>query len=59
VTENEIEAQLQAIADRNQTSLQEVKNYYEQQNLLSSLRLDLMEKKVRTFLRENAEIVES
>lgn len=56
VTDDEMFAELQAIAQRNQSSLEEVKNYYQQQNLLPMLRMDLIEKKVRGFLRENAKI---
>lgn len=56
VTDEEMFAELQNIAARNQSSLEEVKNYYQQQNLLPMLRMDLIEKKVRGFLRESAKI---
>jgi len=56
VTDDEIKAELQAIAARNQSSLQEVLAYYEQQNLLPMLRMELLESNVRRFLRENAKV---
>lgn len=56
VTDEEVRAELQAIADRNQSRLEEVLAYYEQQNLLPMLRLELLERNVRRFLRENAEV---
>lgn len=56
VTDEELIAELQGIADRNQTPVKEVVQYYQQQNLIPMLRIELMEKKVRKFLVENAKI---
>lgn len=53
VTEDDLEAELRAIAERNQSTVEEVGRYYQQQNLFPALRLDLLENKVRNFLFEN------
>jgi trigger factor len=54
VTEDDLMAELRSIAERNQSSVEEVARYYQQQNLLPAMRLDLLETKVRNFLYENA-----
>ena len=56
VSNPDLEAELGAIAARNQTSIEEVKQYYEQNNLGQQLAIEILEKKVRRFLRENADI---
>ena len=54
VTEDDMTNELRGIAERNQSSLDEVARYYQQQNLLPALRLDLLENKVRHFLVESS-----
>jgi len=56
VTNPDIETELAAIAGRNQTTIEEVKEYYEQNNLGQQLAIEILEKKVRRFLRESADI---
>ena len=56
VSSPDLEAELGAIAARNQTSIEEVKQYYEQNNLGQQLAIEILEKKVRRFLRESADI---
>ncbi len=50
VTEDEIAAEIRAIAERNQTPPEEVHRYYRENGLLPSLRMELQETKVRSFL---------
>jgi len=54
VTEDDLDAELRRIAERNQASPDEVRRYYEQQDLVSALKMDVLESKVRAFLFENA-----
>lgn len=54
VTEDDLVAELRGIAERNQSNVEEVARYYQQQNLLPALRMDLLETKVRSFLYEHA-----
>jgi FKBP-type peptidyl-prolyl cis-trans isomerase (trigger factor) len=56
VTNPDLETELMAIAARNQTTVEEVKEYYEQNNLGQQLAIEILEKKVRRFLRESADI---
>lgn len=63
VTENDMEAELRAIAMANsnetvQFTSQQAREFLEQQNRLGELRLSILERKVRDFLRENAKIVD-
>lgn len=63
VTENDIEGELRAIALANsnpnvQFSAAQVRDHLERENRLGELRLALLERKVRDFLRENAKIVD-
>ena len=63
VTESDIEGELRDIAQANsgpeqQISPAQVREHLEQQNRLGELRLALLERKVRDFLRENARIVD-
>ncbi|MBM3974590.1 MAG: trigger factor [Planctomycetes bacterium] len=63
VTENDIEAELRAIALANsnenvQFTSAQAREFLEQQNRLGELRLSILERKVRDFLRENAKIVD-
>ena len=53
----DFEAEFQAIALRNNTTAEEVRKYYsEESGLVNSLGLELLERKVRSFLRESADI---
>ena len=63
VTENDTEAELRAIAAANSNEGQQVtpamvREHLEKNNQLGELRLALLERKVRDFLRENAKIVD-
>jgi trigger factor len=63
VTETDTEAELRAIAaansqDGNQVTPAMVREHLEKNNQLGELRLALLERKVRDFLRENAKIVD-
>lgn len=63
VTENDTEAELRAIAQANsnegtQVTPAMVREHLEKNNQLGELRLALLERKVRDFLRENAKIVD-
>ena len=58
VTESDMDVEFRAIASANSVSPDEVIKHYEENNLLGDLRLGLMERKVREFLRENAEITD-
>ncbi len=56
VTQDDMEAELAAIAQRNQTEIEEVKKYYSENNLGQQMAIELLERKVRGFLREKAEV---
>jgi trigger factor len=58
VTENEVEQELKIIAQQQNSSVQDVKRYYEEQNMLGVLRNFLRNQKIRKMLRENAKMVE-
>lgn len=62
VTENDMEAELRAIAAANSNqgpvTAAQVREHLERENRLGELRLALLERKVRDFLRENAKIVD-
>ncbi|MBL8753384.1 MAG: trigger factor [Planctomycetes bacterium] len=63
VTENDTEQELKAIALANsnenvQFTTAQVREHLERENRLGELRLGLLERKVRDFLRENAKIVD-
>jgi len=63
VTENDMEAELRAIALANsnenvQFTSAQAREFLEQQNRVGELRLSILERKVRDFLRENAKIVD-
>ena len=58
VSEEDMVAEIHAIAQRNQASFEEVREYYaKEQGLLNQLGVELQERKVRRFLREAAEIL--
>ena len=55
VTEDEMRTEFQAIAQRNGVPPEEVRRYYEERSdLLGALRAELLERKVRRLLREQA-----
>jgi trigger factor len=56
VTEAELRDELKAIAERNRASLDEVAAYYREQQLFGQLSMEVLERKVRRFLRQNADI---
>ncbi len=63
VTENDMEAELRGIAAANsgpdnQFTAAQVREHLERENRLGELRLAVLERKVRDFLRENAKIVD-
>ncbi len=51
-------AEVQAIAQRHQAKVDDVVEYYKKNNLLQQMQIELLERKIRVFLRENAKIVE-
>jgi len=56
VTQEDISGELAQIAQRNQAPVEEVLNYYRENRLLDQVAVELIERKVRKFLRENADI---
>ncbi|MBL8730574.1 MAG: trigger factor [Planctomycetes bacterium] len=63
VTEGDVDQELRAIAAANsnegqQITAAQVREHLEQQNRLGEVRLGLLERKVRNFLRDNAKIVD-
>lgn len=57
VTRDEMMAEFDTIAERNQTTREEVRKYYEENRMVEQMALEVLERKVRAFLRENAEVV--
>ena len=57
VTSEELDAELATIAERNDAPIEEVRKYYVENNLNQQMAIEVLERKVRTFLRENAEII--
>ena len=58
VTQEDLQEELQSIAERNQTSLDEVRKYYSENNLGQQMAIELLERKVRKYLRENAKVTQ-
>ncbi|MEM9800355.1 MAG: trigger factor [Planctomycetota bacterium] len=58
VTREDLDGELGTIAERNQTTIDEVREYYAQNNLGQQLSIEILEKKVRRFLRESADLQE-
>lgn len=56
VSNDDIDRELASIAERNQSTLEEVRKYYGENNLGQQLAIEILERKVRRFLRENADI---
>ncbi len=58
VSREDLKAELETIAARNQATVEEVGEYYKKQNLFDQMAIEILERKVRKFLRENAQITE-
>ena len=58
VTENDVEGEVRKIAQSNGVAPQAVVEHLEKNNQMGELRLALLERKVRDFLRENARLVD-
>ncbi|MBL8862980.1 MAG: trigger factor [Planctomycetes bacterium] len=56
VKREDMEAELQQIAARNRAQLEEVREYYTKNKLFDQMAVELLERKVRRFLRENARV---
>lgn len=56
VGEAELRDELKSIAARNRSSFDEVARYYQEQNLFGQLAMEILERKVRTLLRESADL---
>lgn len=54
VTDGELQAELLSIAERNNAEVEEVRRYYAENNLGQQMAIEILERKVRTFLRESA-----
>ena len=54
----DLQQEVHAIAQRHGASVEDVVEHYRKNNLLSQLQIELLERKVRAFLRENAKITE-
>lgn len=59
ITQEELSSELGAIAARNNATVEEVRKYYQENRMFSQLALELLERKVRKFLRESADIREA
>ena len=59
VTGDEMTAEFDAIAARNQATRKEVQKYYEENKMVEQMALEVLERKVRGFLRENAKVTAS
>lgn len=58
VTREDMQAEVQAIAERNNAKVEEVVKYYQEKNLFDQMAVEVLERKVRKFLRESAQIKE-
>lgn len=58
VTQQDMQAEVRAIAARNNAKVEEVVEYYQNNRLLDQMAIEILERKVRRFLRENAAIQE-
>lgn len=58
VTQQDLQEELRGIAARNQASFEEVRDYYAKNRLVEQVGLELLERKVRRMLRENARVVQ-
>lgn len=58
VTQDDMRAEVQTIAARNNAKQDEVVEYYKKNGLFDQMAIELLERKVRRFLRENAVVKE-
>ncbi len=58
VEQEDFQREIQAVAARHGASIEDVVEHYKQNNLFPQLQIELLERKVRAFLRENAKITE-
>jgi trigger factor len=58
VTREDMQAEVQSIAQRNNAKVEEVVDYYQKNRLLDQMAIEILERKVRRFLRESAKIKE-
>jgi trigger factor len=58
VEEQDFQREVQAIAARHGAPVEAVVEHYQKNNLFPQLQIELLERKVRAFLRENAKITE-
>jgi len=56
VTREDMEAELGQIAQRNRAQIDEVRKYYQENRLFDQMAVEILERKVRQFLRQNAKI---
>jgi trigger factor len=56
VTREDMQRELEAIAQRNQAPIEEVNEYYKKNNLFDQMAIEILERKVRAFLRESARV---
>ena len=56
VTKEDMEAELRSIAARNNAKLEEVGKWYQENNGFDQLAIEILERKVRKFLREKATV---
>lgn len=54
VTREDMFTEFDSIAARNQSTRQEVQKYYEENKMIDQMALEILERKVRGFVRENA-----
>nr|HMQ24317.1 hypothetical protein [Planctomycetota bacterium] len=59
ITETDIENEFKRIASENDTGVAEVKKYIEENKLFGELRLQLMNGKVRDYLKKTANLVDT
>ncbi|MFQ5504881.1 MAG: trigger factor [Planctomycetota bacterium] len=59
VTESDVQNEIRQIASANEENVKEVRKHFEENNLFPSLRLELLHRKVREFLRETAKMTDS
>jgi trigger factor len=58
VGREDMQSELATIAERNNASVEEVTEYYKKNNLFDQMAIEILERKVRKFVRENAKITE-
>jgi FKBP-type peptidyl-prolyl cis-trans isomerase (trigger factor) len=56
VSQDDMRAEVQTIAARNNAKQEEVVEYYQKNGLFDQMAIELLERKVRRFLRENATV---